>query len=483
MANLKDFIKQNNVGVDLAEKFGVNPVKTITLPKHLGGGQFKTAGAGTLIETPRETNQAFKTQQRSEIDHIIPVALGGTSADPNLQELKNNPSFLERLRGETFIELKTKNRQEGKIVVELEAIKDYKAGKISLPEARLKVLRWRDEPPSKIDLAIAGVKKTFTDLGKKVKDIFKRDEEPLAFKVGEGLTEEEKQRAEQVIRKPAEIKQIGDSLMNFLARVDPHKPPQDTPPQMIKDWTVLHNIDTPEAKKEVVRLERELARRSIDLIGFGGTGKIQAKVGQVTKKTIAEAIDVGKKTISKELQPLATEARKFDTVNEFYERMPSKIRDEFRNKGIKGKEQIEKWWKDNNIPTKKDTLAGAMQHRPSKSGVASNIPQDILPDFYDRPNLYTFGGKEYDESVSILQKIKGKPESTVTIYRASPKNELRTGDWITFSKEKARIESLSENVPVQSFKVKVKDVQFAGDDITEFGYWGNKISDQAKGAK
>ena len=188
-------------------------------------------------------------------------------------------------------------------------------------------------------------------------------------------------------------------------------------------------------------------------------------------------------TISKELEPLATEARKFDTVNEFYERMPSKIRDEFRNKGIKGKEQIEKWWKDNNIPTKKDTLAGAMQHRPSKSGVASNIPQDILPDFYDRPNLYTFGGKEYDESVSILQKIKGKPESTVTIYRASPKNELRTGDWITFSKEKARIESLSENVPVQSFKVKVKDVQFAGDDITEFGYWGNKISDQAKGAK
>ena len=180
---------------------------------------------------------------------------------------------------------------------------------------------------------------------------------------------------------------------------------------------------------------------------------------------------------------LLTEAKKFKSADEFYERMPSNLRDEFRNKGIKGKEQIENWWKENNIPTKADTLEGAMQHRPSKSGVASNIPQDSLPDFYERPNLYDYGGKEYSESIDILQKIRNKPNSTITIYRASPKNELRTGDWITLSKEKGRLESLTENVPVQEFKVKVKEIQLAGDDITEFGYWGKPIKDIYNKAK
>ena len=123
-------------------------------------------------------------------------------------------------------------------------------------------------------------------------------------------------------------------------------------------------------------------------------------------------------------------------------------------------------------------LENAMQHRPSKSGVASNIPQDSLPDFYEQPNLYHYGGKEYDESVKALMEIRNKPNKEITIYRAGPKNELRNGDWITLSKEKARLESIAENVPVNSFKVKVKDIQFAGDDITEFGYWGKQLWDK-----
>ena len=205
---------------------------------------------------------------------------------------------------------------------------------------------------------------------------------------------------------------------------------------------------------------------------------IEKKPLPVKKKVVVKPIVKEEvKPISKEQQPLYEEAKKYKSAEELYERMPSNLRDEFRNKGIKGKEQIENWWKENNITTKADTLEGAMQHRPSKSGVASNIPQDSLPDFYERPNLYDYGGKEYSESIDILQKIRNKPNSTITIYRASPKNELRTGDCITLSKEKGRLESLTENVPVQEFKVKVKEIQFAGDDITEFGYWGKPIKD------
>lgn len=171
MANLKDFIRQKNVGADLAEKFGVSPIRTFTLPEHLGGGQFKTAGPGTLIETKRGSNEAFRTKPpgESEIDHIIPVALGGTSADPNLQELENNTSFINQLfRKSTSL----KNRQEGKVVIELEAIRDYQDGKISLPEARLRVLRWRDESPSKFDSSVQKLKQTFSDLGETEEETF-----------------------------------------------------------------------------------------------------------------------------------------------------------------------------------------------------------------------------------------------------------------------------------------------------------------------
>ncbi len=148
---------------------------------------------------------------------------------------------------------------------------------------------------------------------------------------------------------------------------------------------------------------------------------------------------------------LVTEAKKFDSAEEFIESQP----------------------------VKEEVLKGAMEHRPAKMGIASDMEINA-PDFYTHPEYYDHGGKEYDESISVLNKIKDKPDSIVTIYRASPKNELRTGDWVTFSKEKGKMESLSENVPVQEFEVKVKELEFAGDDITEFGYWGHSTENKSQ---
>ena len=47
---------------------------------------------------------------------------------------------------------------------------------------------------------------------------------------------------------------------------------------------------------------------------------------------------------------------------------------------------------------------------------------------------------------------------------------MRTGDWVTFSKEYAK-QSVEGVEKVHNFKVKAKDVIFAGDDINEFGYY------------
>lgn len=149
-------------------------------------------------------------------------------------------------------------------------------------------------------------------------------------------------------------------------------------------------------------------------------------------------------TQPKTLDPLLQEARKYKSAEEFV-------------RAQKPAEEI---------------LEGAMQHRPSRMGAAHNIERNA-PDFYQHPEYYDFGGKEYKESIDKLMQIKDKPNADIAIYRASPKNELRTGDWVTLSREKAKIESMVENTPIQKFNVKAKDLQFAGDDITEFGYWGN----------
>ena len=72
----------------------------------------------------------------------------------------------------------------------------------------------------------------------------------------------------------------------------------------------------------------------------------------------------------------------------------------------------------------------------------------------------------------MLQKIRGNPNADVIVYRAARKNELNPGDWVTFSRAYAK-DSVEPNAPekVYSFKVKAKDIIFAGDDINEFGYY------------
>lgn len=166
----------------------------------------------------------------------------------------------------------------------------------------------------------------------------------------------------------------------------------------------------------------------------------------------------------------------------------------FDPKKIKTKQQLTDIWKEANQRfqtsdaknadeyvelVKNQTLENAMGHRPSEMGPGHDISLEgaIPEDVYDSPEKYfSFradpdAAKSYQESIKALREIRNKPEAEVTIYRASPKNELRYGDWVTLSKNYAEGESLYENVEVNSFTVKAKDIQFAGDDINEFGYF------------
>ncbi len=73
----------------------------------------------------------------------------------------------------------------------------------------------------------------------------------------------------------------------------------------------------------------------------------------------------------KKIDPLLQEAKKYKSAEEFYQKMPIKIRDEFRNKGIKGQEQIINWFDKNITPLPEkpigEQLAGKIKEIKLKS--------------------------------------------------------------------------------------------------------------------
>lgn len=129
-----------------------------------------------------------------------------------------------------------------------------------------------------------------------------------------------------------------------------------------------------------------------------------------------------------------------------------------------------------------------MAHRPSRIGATADDITSIKPDlsedadlgtipkdFYDNPQNYeNMSDPSVRESWAALQSVRGNPDATITIYRATPKKELNDGDWVTLSRKYAKNESVTENTPVYAFKVKAKDIQFSGDSINEFGYFPSK---------
>jgi hypothetical protein len=108
-------------------------------------------------------------------------------------------------------------------------------------------------------------------------------------------------------------------------------------------------------------------------------------------------------------------------------------------------------------------------------GAPATDVEEMMPDFYERPNIYTTGMPTADkESVSALMAIRGKPAKPVTIYRAVPEgvNEINPGDWVTMSPTYAKQHLLSnlEAGHVISRTIPAGDLWFDGDSINEFGY-------------
>ncbi len=90
-----------------------------TLPSHLGGGSYNITIPGTITKSKRGTG-GVKSEPGKERDHIVPVSLGGTSDKDNIRVTGDNPAELET-----------------------QVWKDYEAGKLTLGQARLKILTYK----------------------------------------------------------------------------------------------------------------------------------------------------------------------------------------------------------------------------------------------------------------------------------------------------------------------------------------------------
>lgn len=114
--------------------------------------------------------------------------------------------------------------------------------------------------------------------------------------------------------------------------------------------------------------------------------------------------------------------------------------------------------------------APSLEEDPSGSDLS-----DAMPDIYS-PNAKRYhgtGSRHDDKALKVIRDMKGKPNATVTIYRAVPTSvdEINPGDWVTITKEYAQEHIGSdEGYKIISKKVKAKEIANDGNSIHEFGY-------------
>ena len=122
-----------------------------------------------------------------------------------------------------------------------------------------------------------------------------------------------------------------------------------------------------------------------------------------------------------------------------------------------------------------------MTHRPDNDWHMT--PDDLLgedsvapKDVYEHPEYYTIHSNKnvVKETKEALEKVKGNPDAKITIYRATTGDTINDGDWITLSKSYAEDHNYSQldgKGKIISKEVPVKDVEWAGDDLSEWGYF------------
>lgn len=103
--------------------------------------------------------------------------------------------------------------------------------------------------------------------------------------------------------------------------------------------------------------------------------------------------------------------------------------------------------------------------------------ESVMPDFYERPDLYRTGEVHDRESIPAIQSVRGKPNASVRVYRAVPHGvkDINPGDWVSPSFTYAVQHGMhptdpSLDWPVISKKVRAGELHSEGNSIHEWGW-------------
>lgn len=134
----------------------------------------------------------------------------------------------------------------------------------------------------------------------------------------------------------------------------------------------------------------------------------------------------------------------------------------------------------NNLETETDYF---MNHRPTETGITAdnlinqNVETPMPLDMYEHPEHYfATDSQTLNETMQVLNKVRNNPNAKITIYRATTGNNINEGDWVTLSRkyaEQHNQSNLDGKGNIVSLEVRARDIQFAGDDLNEFGYFPN----------
>lgn len=256
---------------DLRDFLSAQPQGDITIPKTMGGPrlgfEFKNPAFGEVTDADkalaRDIPQELKNNLRGgsfdltkkEIDHIVPVSLGGTKADHNLQALSSK-----------------EKRQEGKVAVELDNILKFQKGELTQGEAIYNILQWQwaNEDYKKavanqsaFNLAKQQLASDIKGLGSRVKSIFTKprfDDINLVDKGYEGVIPEEFRPKYSILEKV--FAPIGEA---FTTSPDGNAEAEFTggPVGIPKNWEAL-KANILELPSSVFRIERGVGSGTLD---------------------------------------------------------------------------------------------------------------------------------------------------------------------------------------------------------------------------
>lgn len=133
-----------------------------------------------------------------------------------------------------------------------------------------------------------------------------------------------------------------------------------------------------------------------------------------------------------------------------------------------------------------DDVSFRLQHRaPYKDEEDYNKTADNLADLYS-DDIYGRHAADYfghgepamdNESVRVIQSVRGNPDAEITVYRALPKDAVGTsiarGDWVTTSRTYAELHdesALRGDYKIVEKTVKAHELYNDGNSIHEWGY-------------